>query len=277
MNDAFVRTGALKDLASYPRWLQAAVHDTADAKKRVVEHDVFRLMRDAELPHELLRRFLIGVWPTIELFPQFMAKNLDKLRFGRSSGEDMARRFLMTNLRVEQKHADHWIDWAAALGLKLDDLRAGDVPSAMHALAHWCWHTCDSDPLPVAIAATNYAVEGATGEWACLVCESDAYEQSLPAARRKPAMKWLRVHAHYDDTHPWEALEIVATLLGNAPPTVAVDAVHDAVLKSYEFMELTLDCCLRPPAPGRTRSRAARSLREQKVNVPSVEEMLVTA
>ena len=28
-----------------------------------------------------------------------------------------------------------------------------------------------------------------------------------------PAMRWLRVHAEYDDTHPWEALEIVATLL----------------------------------------------------------------
>jgi hypothetical protein len=38
------------------------------------------------------------------------------------------------------------------------------------------------------------------------------------AELRGPAMRWLRVHAEYDDTHPWEALEIVATLLGHAPP-----------------------------------------------------------
>jgi pyrroloquinoline quinone (PQQ) biosynthesis protein C len=268
MHGEFVRTGELKDLASYPGWLQDIVEDTAAAKARVVQHDVFQLMRDAELPLEALRRFLIGVWPTIELFPQFMAKNLTKVRNGRSRGEDMARRYLMQNLRVEQKHADYWVDWAAAAGLTRDDLRRGDAPSPMHALAHWCWHTCDSDPLPVAIAATNYAVEGATGEWACLVCAVDTYERSLPEATRKAAMKWLRVHAHYDDTHPWEALEIVATLLGCAPAAAAIDAVHAAVLKSYEYMELTLDWCLRPRPPLAAPRR--RTVREAAATLAAV-------
>src|SRR5205823_10454274 len=59
-----------------------------------------------------MQRFLVGVWPTIELFPQFMSMNLKKAGYGDSAGEDMARRYLIHNIRVEQKHADHWSEWA---------------------------------------------------------------------------------------------------------------------------------------------------------------------
>jgi pyrroloquinoline quinone (PQQ) biosynthesis protein C len=256
MNSDYFRAGPLKDIASYPVWLQDVVLETDVAKARVVDHDVFRLMRDAQLPREAMRRFLVGVWPTIELFPQFMAMNLTKLRYGRSRGEDMARKYLLQNLRVEQKHADHWVEWAKAHDVSLADLRRAEVPSAMHALAHWCWHACEKDPLPVAMAATNFAIEGATGEWCCAVCEVDAYEQSFPAEIRKTAMKWLKVHADYDDIHPWEALEIIATLLGNDPGDAAVDAVREAVQKSYEYMALTLDNCLQTSVPGGRGMRA---------------------
>jgi pyrroloquinoline quinone (PQQ) biosynthesis protein C len=56
------------------------------------------------------------------------------------------------------------------------------------------------------MAATNYAIEGATGEWATLVCSQPHYENLFQSGVRKKAMKWLRLHAEYDDTHPWEAL-----------------------------------------------------------------------
>jgi len=38
----------------------------------------------------------------------------------------------------------------------------------MHALAHWCGHVSAIDDLAVAMGATNYAVEGATGEFSCM-------------------------------------------------------------------------------------------------------------
>lgn len=50
------------------------------------------------------------------------------------------------------------------------DLRAGAEIEGLQALAHWCWYVCDQAGLPVGIAATNYAVEGATGVWSCVVC-----------------------------------------------------------------------------------------------------------
>jgi pyrroloquinoline quinone (PQQ) biosynthesis protein C len=76
MTQPFRRTGALKDLRSYPLWLQTVVASTERDKRRVVEHELFRLMRDARLPKSAMRKFLTGAWPTIEQFPQFMAMNL---------------------------------------------------------------------------------------------------------------------------------------------------------------------------------------------------------
>ena len=241
---AFRRTGELKDITSYPVWLQEVVHATAADKRRVVEHELFALMRDARLPLPILQRFLVGVWPTIEQFPRFMSMNLRKVEFGGSEGQDMARSYLMHNIRVEQKHAQHWLEWAKASGLALQDLQAGSDIEGMETLAHWCWVVSDRASLAVAVAATNYAVEGATGEWSCLVCSKNDYFESIPKEVRGPAIRWLRVHAEYDDTHPWEALDIVATLLGHQPSADVIDEVRRAIARSYRYMAMALDAAM---------------------------------
>jgi pyrroloquinoline quinone (PQQ) biosynthesis protein C len=241
MAHEFSRTGELKDITSYPVWLQRVVRETSRDKARVVEHELFTLMRDAKLPLAAMQRFLIGVWPTIEQFPRFMSMNLKKVSYGESHGEDMARKYLMHNIRVEQKHADHWVEWAKAADVSLEELQAGDEIEGLQALAHWCWYVCDKASLAVAVAATNYAVEGATGEWSCVVCSRSTYAQSLPEEIRGPAMRWLRVHAEYDDTHPWEALDIVATLMGHAPSQQQISEIKRAIRASYVYMEMALD------------------------------------
>jgi len=244
MSNEFRRTGDLKSIGSYPVWLQRVVHETTPNKRRVVEHELFATMRDAKLPLPAMQRFMTGIWPTIEQFPRFMSMNLKKAGYGESVGIDMARRYLIQNIRVEQKHAEHWATWASAAGLTLNDLRSGGDVEELQSLAHWCWYVCDRADLAVAIAATNYAVEGATGEWSCLVCSEDTYASSLPEDVRVPAMRWLKVHAEYDDTHPWEALDIVATLLGHAPGTQAIEQVRQAIRTSYRYMELSLDSAM---------------------------------
>jgi pyrroloquinoline quinone (PQQ) biosynthesis protein C len=241
MTQPFRRTGPLKDIRSYPLWLQSVVASTERAKRRVVEHELFSLMRDARLPRAAMRKFLAGAWPTIEQFPQLMAMNLKKLSVGNSPGEDLARQYLIRNIRVEQKHAEHWCEWARAVDLSLDDLRNADDIEGLSALAHWCWYVCDRASLPVAIAATNYAVEGVTGEWSCVVFSRSTYAESLPEELRGPATRWLRLHAEYDDEHPWEALEIVATLLGHAPAPAEVEAIRRAIRTTYVYFEMGLD------------------------------------
>ena len=78
MTHDFRRIGELKDIASYPVWLQRVVAETRRDKMRVVDHELFSLMRDARLPTSAMRRFLMGAWPTIQNFPQFMAMSLTK-------------------------------------------------------------------------------------------------------------------------------------------------------------------------------------------------------
>jgi pyrroloquinoline quinone (PQQ) biosynthesis protein C len=259
MSQEFHRTGDLKSIGSYPVWLQRVVRQTNVHKLRVVDHPLFALMRDAKLPLSVLQRFLIGVWPTIEQFPRFMAMNLKKITYADSPGEDMARRYLIQNIRVEQKHAEHWVAWAASAGLTLNDLRQATDAEGLHALAHWCWYICDNANLPVAIAATNYAVEGATGEWSCVVCSTDTYAQSIPPEMRMSAMRWLRVHAEYDDTHPWEALDIVATLLGHAPAPAQIAEVRRAIQSSYVYMAMALDHAMEAALHGDFNETASNS------------------
>ena len=259
MATEFRRKGDLKDITSYPDWLQRVVRDTNRHKLAVVGHELFTLMRDAQLPLPAMQRFMIGAWPTIEQFPRFMAMNLKKVGYGSSPGEDMARRYLMHNIRVEQKHAEHWVEWASAAGVSMAELKRGENVEGLAALAHWCWYVCDRASLAVAVAATNYAVEGATGEWSCRVCSTNLYAESLPQAVRGPATRWLRVHAEYDDTHPWEALDIVATLLGHHPPEEQIDEVQRAIRSSYVYIEMGLDHAMGAALHGRFEQTASNA------------------
>lgn len=202
MESPFVRTGPLAELKSYPQWLQEIVEDCGEARHTVVDHEIFRLMRTGAVSARAMRNFLVGLWPVIEQFPQYMAMNLLKVKYGVAPGHSMARKYLIRNIRVEQNHGEYWVEWAEGHGIDRDELLIGWRSSSADALSHWCWHTCERDALSVAMAATNYAIEGVTGEWAAMVCSSEAYERGFAVGLRKKAMKWLRVHAHYDDTHP---------------------------------------------------------------------------
>lgn len=261
MPSPWTRAGDLKDLASYPLWLREIVADLQGLRAGVAGHRLFSQMRDATLPAHATANFFIRIWPVIEQFPQYMGRNLAKLQYG-APGHDLARVFLTRNVRVEQNHADYWVEWAAASGVSLEALQQGSWAAPSAALPHWCWYICDRAPLAEAVAATNYAIEGATGEWAHLVCSSDRYASSLPEEKRKTGMRWLRAHAHYDDSHPWEALEIVASILGAHPGHRDIEAVYTAIRRSYDYMRITLDDCLTdvgelPAHASVTRERAA--------------------
>ena len=247
MNNEFIRSGELKDIKSYPEWLQDVVAHCDHKKQVALGHPFCKAMKDATLDLEKTHRFLVGFFPVIEQFPQFMASNLMKARFGTSRGSGMARSYLIQNIRVENMHAKHWLQWASASGLTTQEVLNKEVPSEMHALAHWCGHVSLIDDLAVAMAATNYAVEGATGEFSCMVCSEDTYALTFPEPIRKSAMRWLHVHAQYDDDHPWMALDIIATLLGSSPSLESVARVRNAICKSYDYLRMTLDYAYREP------------------------------
>jgi pyrroloquinoline quinone (PQQ) biosynthesis protein C len=70
------------------------------------------------------------------------------------------------------------------------------------------------------------------------------------------------MHAQYDDAHPWEALEIVCTLAGTNPSRQLQAELRQAVCKSYNYMYLFLENCMRlekdKPAAAPVRERLVR-------------------
>ena len=241
MNSRFERSGPIDQLSSYPAWAQDMVGSCEKAKREVVEHELFTLMREAQLSAEPTAGFMTGVWPVIERFPAYMSASLMKTRYGRSEGDNMARRWLVRNIRVEQNHAEYWLDWAEGSGVSRDKVLNGWVPADAMVLANWCEEVSTRDELAAGIIATNYAVEGATGEWSQRVYEGVAYRESMPTPQ---ALRWLKLHAAYDDEHPWEALEIVCTLVGTNPVAQQVAYLGECVRRSYTSMRIVIDRCL---------------------------------
>jgi pyrroloquinoline quinone (PQQ) biosynthesis protein C len=244
MSVRFERSGALTDIDSYPRWAQDMVGGCEEAKLEVVNHEMWSKMRECRLEPEEGRNFMVGLWPVIEGFPGYMARSLLKTRYGRSDGDNLARRWLVRNIRVEQNHAEYWLNWADGHQVPRDEILNGPLPPGTQDLAHWCEEVSARGSLAAGIAATNYAVEGATGEWAQRVYESQQYAESFPAQTRKSSLRWLQLHAAYDDEHPWEALEIVCTLLGMSPSAMEVAHIGECVRRTYKCMSLFGDRCL---------------------------------
>jgi pyrroloquinoline quinone (PQQ) biosynthesis protein C len=244
MNVRFERTGPLMELSSYPQWAQDMVMECEEAKQGVIGHEIWPAMCEGKLGATGTRHFMVGVWPVIERFPGYMAMNLLKTRFGRSPGDNMARRWLVRNIRVEQNHAEHWLNWAEGAGVSREEVLNGQAPHGSEALARWCEEISSHGPLAAGMVATNYAVEGATGEWSQLVYASTAYAESMPASTRTKSLRWLQLHAAYDDTHPWEALEIVCTLAGASPSSAEAAYLGECVRRSYVSMRITLDRCM---------------------------------
>ena len=69
-------------------------------------------------------------------------------------------------------------------------------------------------------------------------------------------MKWLKLHADYDDTHPWEALEIICTIMGHNPSKPLINMLSSSVRKSYDYMALIQDLCMESKGPDASRSPA---------------------
>lgn len=249
MNNCFQLAGPLTSLSSYPSWAQDIVAECADAKAKCVRHELFQLMRASKLNHDSTANFLIGIWPVVERFPAYMALSLLKTRFGRSQADDLARRWLVRNIRVEQNHAEYWLKWAEGEGIAREDVLHRQAPVGTQTLANWLEEVCTKDNLAASIAASNYAVEGVAGEWTKLVYESKVYQDRFPDNERKATLRWLELHAAYDDVHPWEALEIVCTAMGNNPEVEQISHIRECIKRTYTSQLVSVSRCLERSCP----------------------------
>ncbi len=231
-------------------WVEDVLGCWEAPRRRVVDHEAWGRMRDGSLDPHAQRNLFVGFWPLIERFPQFIALNLLKTSYGSDPALNAARGWLAANVRIEHRHAEWFLDWAEASGVPRDEMLTGPRPAAMTAIADWCWRMCETADLADAMAATNYAIEGATGDWTRPLAKSEGYQRRFAGGDPEKSLRWLRAHAEYDEDHPLEALRIIVRLLGPDPAPGRVHGVREAVLEGYDRYRVALDVALEPDRTG---------------------------
>jgi pyrroloquinoline quinone (PQQ) biosynthesis protein C len=171
-----------------------------------------------------------------------MALTLAKVPPGDAGWNGKARHWLIGNIHVERQHALWWRQWAEGFGVPESQIDDEVFPLAeVDAINCYLWRLCTHGSLAEAIAATNYAVEGTTGEWTRkIVSNLKKYEgmEGVHVGRR--TLAWLKAHSVYDDMHPREALEI---LKAYATTPAEQKKVVRATVRANEYLAMALDAC----------------------------------
>ena len=130
---------------------------------------------------------------------------------------------------------------AKGFGITAEQLDNVRPPAAMDAINHYLWHINERGSVAEAIAATNLAIEWATGEWSRKVVSGmREYAKTGQAVIDRRTMAWLRAHAHYDDHHPHEAMELIKHLCTDDESR---ETARLAAKRGMEYYVMALDDC----------------------------------
>jgi len=159
---------------------------------------------------DAMRGWILQLYPFIHAFPKFLAEALIKVE------DEYSRSFLIDNIRVEKAHAEHWLWMGEGFGVHRSEMMAlaeGEraLLRDVQSLSDWIWYINAKGSLAEAVAATSFAIEGATGDLSrALLRGFESYGTRDGVTMSPRTSRWFRNHAKYDDEHPRIALEIVA-------------------------------------------------------------------
>jgi len=234
--------GIMYDLSPPPAWVGTMEGFLAPYRNELLTGDFVELASETRLTVEELRGWILQMYPFIHAFPKFLAEALIKVE------DDYSRSFLIDNIRVEKAHAEHWIWMGQGFGLsreELLDMSSGGKPVLrdVQSLTDWLWHINTKGSLAEAIAATSFAIEGATSELTKKTLSGfEAYGQFSGVEMNARTSRWMRSHAKYDDVHPKVALEIVIRYASNERMQ---RKVMMAAKRSLQLLHLAFDTAYR--------------------------------
>lgn len=229
------------ELTPHPLWAQQFWDRLVPLKDRIANHVLFAEMAEGNLSLARFRRALLNFYPLVANFPHYMALTLAKTTDTTAPGMLLSRDWLINNIRIEQRHLYWYRDWAIGFGISPAALDTVRPPAAMDAVNHYLWNTNSRGSVEEGLAATNLAIEWATGDWTVSVVKGmRKYAQRGEATIDKRTMAWLRAHAHYDDEHPHEAMELVKQL---CVTEAQQQRAFVAAERGMEYYLLALDDC----------------------------------
>lgn len=229
-------------ITSHHDWSQKFWDDLVPVKDKISQHPFFQQMAAGRLNLTAFRYALLNFYPLVAHFPAYMGLALAKAIDFQEPGVVEARNWLIQNIKVEERHLNWYQDWAMGFGITLEELNTVRPSAAMNAVNHFLWHINQRGNLAQSLAATNLAIEWATGDWTIQVYKGiESYSKFKGVEISKRSMAWLRAHAHYDDLHPYEAMELIKRLCHHK-----VEWQEQAFLAAKEGLEyyiLALDEC----------------------------------
>src|SRR6202166_2852272 len=198
-----------------------------------------------------MRGWSLQLYPFIHAFPKFLAEALIKVE------DEYSRSFLIDNIRVEKTHAEHWLWMGEGFSIPRSEMTAlaeGERPLLrdVQSLTDWIWYINAKGSLAEAVAATSFAIEGATGDLSRTLLKGfEAYGSREGVNMNPRTTKWFRNHAKYDDDHPRIALEIVARYARTERERMKV---MNAARRSLQLLNLALLSSSRAYSAGDARS-----------------------
>lgn len=229
-------------LTKHEGWAEKFWQDLEPFKNQISQHPLFVEMATGQLQLDVFRYALMHFFPLVANFPAYMGLALAKAIDFEQPGVVEARNWLIQNIKVEERHLAWYQDWAQGFGIELSDLQQVHPPAAMNAVNHYLWQINLRGHLVESLAATNLAIEWATGDWSIQVYQGiQHYAQYPEVSISKRTLAWLRAHAHYDDLHPHEAMELIKLLCGD---NVALQKkAFFAAKEGLDYYLLALDAC----------------------------------
>ena len=201
--------GSMYELSPHPTWVDSMREFLQPYWDELINSEWSEAVSASRLTVPEMQGWILQIYPFIHAFPKFLAEALIKVE------DDYARSYLIDNIRVEKAHAEHWLWMGQGFGLRREemlDLAEGGTPMLrdVQSLTDWLWYINTKGSLAEAVAATSFAIEGATGDLSRRVVEGFEAYRGRPGVEMGPkTYKWMREHAKYDDDHPKIALEVV--------------------------------------------------------------------
>lgn len=229
------RSKRVRQFTPDPPWVVEMDRALAPYRQRIWQSRLVQETASGQLSLQQVQGWSIQFYPFIEAFPQFMATYLAK------APDAMSRMFLIDNLKVEKRHAEQWVDMASGFGVSFDELMTTPVIAPVETLTHWLWSITSRGSFVESVSATNYAIEGVTQGIAKTMVQGFVKYHGKPGVSlNKKAYSWMEAHAHYDDLHPTEALEIIKC---QATTSELQRRVRHAAQRSLEYLSLALEAC----------------------------------
>lgn len=229
-------------ISPHPQWVKDLIKFIKPDYDRVVNHQLFNDINSRKLSKKQFQGALINFYPLINSFPQYMALSLTKVPAENSKWSKKTRCWLINNIHQEHLHTDWWRQFAAGFGVPLELLdKEITPPPQMDAINNYLWRICTYGSLIESISAANFAVEGPTGEWTKKVSEGIKNYGDIDGIEiNEKTLQWITAHAHYDDRHPEEALEIIKAY---AITSDEQEKVKQVTKRALEYYALALDTC----------------------------------